>query len=407
MEFNMRDLPVATRRVATVTVTLLIIAGLITGCSNSAGPGNDDEAQADRTTTQGVIDLLAEAYNGRDATAFASCLAADFVFYLEPSTIGSDPTLPSYWGKTAELELHEIAFGTRFPVTSLSLTLEEERAPLEIPGPAPSDPSEWEFYQRYTIETVVEGTTYEVNGYASFQLAGVAGDTSAQGDQLWSIVEWTDTGEVPCRVDATNWTEIKLLFAEDPDDYVLPDSPTDVIEKFRQAYVAMDAIAVLDCFSDTFSFWLNPNDVNDPGNQLPESWDLADESTITWNMFGPDTDIIHISLTLTQLGDPVELPAPGGGDPGWAYVYDVDMFVYLPHQLTLWANAAARFELFVDPDEIGPAGETLWEIARWHDIDDPARVEESSWGSIKAMYRESRGERVEESTWGGIKALYR
>ena len=406
MESNMRDLTAAACRVAAITVTVLIIAGLIAGCSNCACPGDDEEELADRTTTQGVIDLLADAYNGKNATAFASCLAADFVFHLEASTISGDPTLPDYWGKTTELELHETAFGTRLPVTSLSLTLEEERAPLEIPGPAPTDPSEWEFYQRYTIETVVEGVTYEVNGYASFQLAGAAGDTNAQGDQLWSIVEWTDTGDVPCRADATNWTEIKLLFVEDPNDYVLRTTPVNAVEKFRQAYAAMDAFAVLDCFADTFSFWLNPQDLNDPQNPLPESWDLGDESTITWNMFGPGTNINNISLALSEIGDPVQLPAPGGGDPGWAYTYNVDMFAYLD-QLTFWANAAARFELFIDPDETGPAGETLWEIARWHDIDDPYRVESRSWGFIKSLYRESRGERVQESSWGSIKAMYR
>jgi len=387
MKANMRVLTAPACRLTAITAALLIITGFLAGCTNCACPGDDGEEAADRTTTQGVIDLLADAYNGRNATAFASCLAADFVFYLEASTISGDPTLPSYWGKTAEQELHEIAFGTRLPVTSLSLTLEEERAPLEIPGPAPTDPSEWEFYQRYNIETVIDGITYEVNGYASFRLAGAAGDTNAQGDQLWSIVEWTDTGDVPCRADATNWTEIKLLFAEDPSDYLLRTTPVNAVEKFRQAYAAMDGFAVLECFADTFSFWLNPADLQDPGNPLPESWDLADESTITWNMFGPDTNINSVYLTLSQFGDPVQIPAPAGADSGWAYVYSVDLFVYLPNDLTLWGNASARFELFVDPDETGPAGETLWEIARWYDIDDPYRVEESSWGSIKAMYR--------------------
>jgi len=393
-----RDITTTVCRLAAFAAVVFISAGLMAGCSSTTGP-EDGQEMAERTTTQGVIDLLADSYNSRDATSFAACLAADFEFYLEPSTVGSDPTLPDYWGKAEEVGLHEIAFGTRLPVTSLSLSLEEERAPLEIPGPAPTDPSEWEFYQRYRIEMVDEGITYEVNGYATFTLAAAPGDTNTQGDQLWSIVEWTDTGDVPCRSDATNWTEIKLLFAEDPDGYLLRTTPANAIEKFRQAYAAMDALAVLDCFSDTFSFWLNPGDLNDPQNPLPESWDLGDESTITWNMFGPGTNIDHITLTLTQIGDPTEIPPANPGDPsGWEYVCAYDLYAYLPGQWTFWANAASRFTVSVDPDETGPAGETLWEISKWEDI---------YLGGRDGVTRYAQYERVEETTWGGIKALYR
>jgi len=164
-----------------------------------------------------------------------------------------------------------------------------------------------------------------------------------------------------------------------------------VVQKLGQAYAAMDTTAYADCLATDFEFWLNPADLNDPQNPLPSYWGFAEETQIARNMFSQGAgalEVQDIALTLTPLGDAVEVPGPNPGDPSmWVRNYDIDLYVYLPNDLTLWANGAARFAASVDPDETGPAGETLWKVSKWEDIDDPARSENSTWGGIKALFR--------------------
>ena len=174
---------------------------------------------------------------------------------------------------------------------------------------------------------------------------------------------------------------------EESDTYTPRTSPANVVAKLVETYEAMDADASIDCLSDTFEFWLNPYDLNDPENPLPDHWDFITESFLAQSMLGPGTNVDSIRLALTLFGNPVEVPTPGGGEFSWQCVYSVDLFVYLPNDLTLWANSPSRFLISVDADKTGPAGETLWEIAKWEDIDDPARFENTTWGTIKALYR--------------------
>ena len=175
---------------------------------------------------------------------------------------------------------------------------------------------------------------------------------------------------------------------DDDTGYPLRTSHAKAVQKLGLAYAAMDTTAFADCLGTNFEFWLNPDDLNDPGNPLPVYWGFSEEMEIARNMFGPGTNILSMQLTLTTIGDPDQIPGPNPGDPlMFQYECDVDLYVYLPNDLTLWANAASRFTVSVDPDETGPAGETLWEITKWEDIDDPARSEDSTWGGIKALYR--------------------
>ncbi len=399
---------------------LLCAAALAAGCSNSASPDVDD--YADRTTPQGVLDRITESYDARDASTFLTCLAEDFAFYLEPNTVIADPTLPDYWGRGTEQMIHEEAFSGRATATSVTLTLNQERDPLEIQGPNPGDPSAWEYYQQYTVRAVIDGITHQVNGFASFKLETHEGDTSAQGEPLWSVSEWSDTGDVPCRdeadsqasaasfdgggtarasglsrrgnaapsggaagrTNATNWTEMKLLFGDNAAGYPLRTTVENVMAKFEASYEALDPVALTDCLAESFTFWLSEDDVmSDPS--LPWSWDVETESTIAWNMFGDDTNIESVQLTLTQIGAPVPIPLPGGGSD-WQVDYNADLWIHLPGNFTFWANAVERFVISFDEDDTGPDGEQLWEIVSWAESS-YVRGEESSWGSIKAMYR--------------------
>lgn len=167
-----------------------------------------------------------------------------------------------------------------------------------------------------------------------------------------------------------------------------------VLHNLARSYERMESEEYIDCLADTFTFWLNEDDViADP--ELPWYWDLAMESAIAHNMLDEGTAILSIQLTLTQFGDEEEIPAEDPADPSsWLYVETVDLWVNLPDDFRYRADSAARFKFSVDPNEVGPNGETLWEIAKWEDIgiegrptigDDPA--EEISLGRLKAAFR--------------------
>ena len=167
-----------------------------------------------------------------------------------------------------------------------------------------------------------------------------------------------------------------------------------VIHNLIRSYEEMESQEYIDLLSDDFEFWLNPTDVNDPGSTLPDYWGKTEESAIAHNMLDEGSNVESISLTLTQIGTEQEIDGPNPEDPtGWSYVYQVDLYVHLPNELTYWANAAARYTFFTDPNETGPNGETLWEITKWEDIDVPSRpgapndFEQVSLTELKAIFQ--------------------
>jgi len=167
-----------------------------------------------------------------------------------------------------------------------------------------------------------------------------------------------------------------------------------VIHNLTRAYEEMEPEEYVALLAEDFEFWLNPGDLGDPQNPLPESWGRTDEATIAENMLGDGTNVLSIQLTLSQLGSAVEIPGPNPGDPStWQYTYSVDLYVYLPNDLTYWANAASRYTFQVDPVETGPNGETWWEIIKWEDIDTPTRpvtpgdFEQVTLTELKALFQ--------------------
>ena len=48
-----------------------------------------------------------------------------------------------------------------------------------------------------------------------------------------------------------------------------------------------------------------------------------------------------------------------------------------------------QFIFQLDPDEVGPSGEDLWEVVNWWDVErfEVSPAESSSWGAIKALYK--------------------
>ena len=177
-------------------------------------------------------------------------------------------------------------------------------------------------------------------------------------------------------------------------EYKLRTRPENVIHNLNTSYVRMDADEYLDCLAEQFIFFLNPDDLTE-FPELPEYWDKIEEEQIHRNMFGEGTDVEGITLVFTHDTAVWEQGDPGDPlDDTWTFREDIDLRVQLPPDLTLHAEAPAEFLFRVDPDEVGPEGEILWEILKQWDISDDKRTgpggpdRRLSLTQLKAMFRE-------------------
>ena len=181
--------------------------------------------------------------------------------------------------------------------------------------------------------------------------------------------------------------------AEDGADYPARTHPDSTLAKLVRAYRDMDAEAYLDCLSDSLVFHLN-EDLLGVDPELPETWGRAAETALHEYMFSDTSDVESIELTLTQFGDPEEIPAQRHPDSSmYRYRKNVNLWVHMSGWLTYWANCGGEFVLQIDPDETGPWGEPLWEVVEWHDVDQHtgATREECTWSDVKALFLRASG----------------
>jgi hypothetical protein len=175
-------------------------------------------------------------------------------------------------------------------------------------------------------------------------------------------------------------------------------SPANVVYNLNTAYKWMNADEYLACLAEDFVFTLNPDDVNDPENPLPETWGKQEERDIHERMFADTTNVDRISLTLTNISidfDQGEDPY-SQDDDRYTHVEGTDLRVVVG-DWTFLANADQEFVFQIDPDETGQDGEILWEIVEWTDKKMPTlkvgsdgvgeAVQPLSFGRFKAMYR--------------------
>lgn len=182
-----------------------------------------------------------------------------------------------------------------------------------------------------------------------------------------------------------------------PEDVDLPDvhyfartSPDSVMANLRLAYENQHLSRYMDCLAEDFTFYPSPRTVAEY-EWIPESWGRLDEHRIHQDMFGTSGFVRGIILELLQQGEPVEIPGPDPEDPvSYEYTFGVDLRVDCQDSIMYLATAPSMFLLQVDQDEVGPAGETLWEVVVWYDIDENGScgrpVLPTSWGELKALF---------------------
>ena len=171
-------------------------------------------------------------------------------------------------------------------------------------------------------------------------------------------------------------------------------SPENVLYNLELAYEEMDLDEYLDCLSENFEFFPNEEDVQH--HHLPPVWLKVDEHLMHEHMFAGDSDVESISLTLT-----IASIVYDDGDPGdpldntCIYMVEVDLRVDLYGNTTFLVTAPSEFRMRIDVDQPNPVPDPddvlWWEICHWFDLEErgaaAGRVEDASWGSVKAMYR--------------------
>jgi hypothetical protein len=190
----------------------------------------------------------------------------------------------------------------------------------------------------------------------------------------------------PPKGDQTNQTS---------EDYRERTSPRNVLHNIRVAYEYENADRYLDCLSEDYIFYSAEEDVNDPEDPIDPYWYKSDERDMHEHMFADDSNVDRIQLTLTTSdttyleGNP-ETPS----DDIWIFTENVDLWLYQTGGLQLNATTPSEFRFRIDVDQVGPNGETLYEIYEWYDLGAPTAraasgdpgTERMSLSRLKSMF---------------------
>ena len=179
-------------RTPKVGCALLVCVALALGGCTTKTTGPEEIAYPDQSTPDNVIEKLEMVYEAMDTAGYMECLAAGFIFYLNPDDIIADPTLPEYWHKAEERIAHENMFGDGRVVESVSLTVTVVSAD-SLPGEDPVDPGDdlWEYDTRFDLR-IDSGLPYFATGRVVF----VLGQAPGRARTTWQIVEQHDMIQV-------------------------------------------------------------------------------------------------------------------------------------------------------------------------------------------------------------------
>jgi len=389
-----------TRGLLTATVLAAVVlaacaAVFVVGCSNSSGPS--ESGYLEPTSPDNVLLNVERAYGERNLDEYLGCMSEDFRFLFTEEDQEDWPQFPPWFYKSDEQQVHENMFGDESDVESITLVLvvaSVETIPAAVGLDAARDVVVIQADADLRVN-LIGGLTYLATNPQNFYFREVSDANGRDGRALWEMFEWHDLDESDdgARVEDTSWGRIKRLFLEFLSEPSRRTSPAEVIDQLEAAYVAMDTMNYLDCLSDDFIFYPCEDDVQDPELDIPPEWYKPDERTMHENMFDEASDVESITLTLTNVSvEHIEGIPEDPSDDIYIYVEGVELRVNLYGGLTYLATAPSEFHLRVDADEEGPYGETMWDIYKWYDLGSGGRGavagrEESSWGSIKAMYR--------------------
>jgi hypothetical protein len=181
----------------------------------SPNPLSRDALYPLRDTPANAIEKLRQAYENMDAAAYLDCLAEDFIFFLHPDDVASNPWLPDYWDKSVEAAIHHNMFGEGTNVLEVILVLAQVGDPIEIPDPLARERVEWEFRENHDLRVYLPPDLILLaQGGGVYMLRVDPDESGPQGETLWEIYQWFDRDPFDVSpVESSSWTRIKSLFS--------------------------------------------------------------------------------------------------------------------------------------------------------------------------------------------------
>jgi ketosteroid isomerase-like protein len=382
-------------RPAATVVLLALIGASIGGCIFTTDHDTPvDDPGPLRSSPDSLIAQLQWAYNNMDLDAYLDCFADSLVFYLSEEEVAEHPELqPGYWGKAVEDSIHAHMFGDgAMSASGIDLTLTTTAIDTVSVPDGRGRGVGWQYREAVDLRLHVGGNwMYWATAPSIFIIRQDPDDVGPRGETLYEVWEWREVDHAMRgggRTEQSSWGAIKAMYRP-AEDWGVRDTPQHVLDNLVRAYRNKDVEHYLDCFAPDFIFFLNPDEVEQHPELEPGYWGKAEERTIHERMFGNgQVHADRITLTLSQVGDPIPIE-PTPGEIHWQYKEAVDLSVYVGYT-QYWATAPAMFEFRIDQDQVGPNGESLWEIISWYDLEplqrSGSRVEPASWGAIKALY---------------------
>jgi len=193
---------------AAIAVVLPVFVLSLAGCENPFAPkggggGGDVDVQYKlRTSRQNVIDNLETAYVYMNIDEYLDCLAEEFEFHLAEVDLENDSSLPPYWGKTTERQIHRKMFGLEAvppenQVDDITLTLTPGPSDYDA-GEDPTDPMD----DRWTYLVETDLKVWFPNDLQRLATAPVEFvfridplETGPDGEVLYEIIRWEDLAQ--------------------------------------------------------------------------------------------------------------------------------------------------------------------------------------------------------------------
>jgi hypothetical protein len=191
------------------------------------------------------------------------------------------------------------------------------------------------------------------------------------------------------------WEEKNPMSVQVENIYPPQTSPANVLHNLYQAYWERNIDEYRKLFAEDYTFVFDPQDPVDANHAPPSTgqWGLADELTSTRNMFA-DTLVRKVEINDWHIGSAEPLDSLQYGPRAWKVQVDaVNLMVATQTEDSdsLTFVVEGRTEVFYFREE--PArpvydGKPTWFIFRWDDwVMGGAKVRQTSWGMIKALYR--------------------
>jgi ketosteroid isomerase-like protein len=353
-----------------------LLAVFPAGCSDS-GPAAPGSEATDFTEPAALVAAQAAAIASMDAERYTALLEAPdgqgnggFRYYPSPSALASLSWLPGdSWSYPEE--------------TSMMANLLDPAYVSDVLG---TSVQRMEFSLQVLQVTSGAGGTSVVNAVMAARATMTQGPAIAlQQPVTLELVRDADgycrihsIREVtPTRVATGTWTQLMVAFRDGP------ATPTEVVLAHASALTRRDFDAYAALLHPDFEYVPQSMDITDlPWLTPDQPWDRAEELGMIAHMFDPDFQgqgwvqaVDSIDARLTVLDET-------SGEEGTEVVATADIIV-------LWsansgAFAAVRLVFTIAPNEHGHL-----RILRIEELPDHSRevVEETSWASVKALYR--------------------